>query len=169
MTFPSRSTLQLAAALALLGGTIHPHEGAAQDGSAAFQLGVAHFDVDGPAPAAALEVAFQGAEPVLWRLRPQVGGMVNGDGGAYGYLGLALPWNIGGPVHLTPSFGAGGYRIGDSLDLGSRLEFRSGVRLAVEVADGHRVGLFLYHLSNASLGDHNPGTEVLGVGYSSGR
>jgi len=79
-------------------------------------------------------------------------------------------WNEGsagdGTHRPDPPLGAGAYRQGEGPDLGSVLEFRSGIDLSRTLADGHQITVFLYHLSNASLGRRNPGVEVLGVAYA---
>jgi hypothetical protein len=58
------------------------------------------------------------------------------------------------------SFAPGYYRAGGGKDLGYPLEFRSGIELGWRFHEG-RVGVELYHLSNASLARHNPGEESL--------
>ena len=58
------------------------------------------------------------------------------------------------------------YYRGTGVDLGFPLEFRSSVELAYRFDDRSRLGAQIYHLSNASLGWQNPGTEVLMLSYS---
>jgi hypothetical protein len=67
---------------------------------------------------------------------------------------------------LTPSFAAGYYDNGDGVDLGHEVEFRSSIELSYRFDNRTRLGVSFYHLSNASIGDTNPGTEVLSVVYS---
>ena len=57
-------------------------------------------------------------------------------------------------------------RRGDGRDLGHELEFRSSIELSYRFDDRTRLGLSFYHLSNANIGDFNPGTEVLSIVYS---
>jgi lipid A 3-O-deacylase len=76
--------------------------------------------------------------------------------------GLSAEARIGRWLRFRPSFGVGWYD-GDAsgLDLGHPLELRTAVELAHERPDGTRIGISLSHLSNAQLGAHNPGVEVL--------
>ena len=67
---------------------------------------------------------------------------------------------------LTPSLAAGLYEDGDGKDLGHIVEFRSSLELAYRFDNRARLGLSFYHLSNASLDDNNPGTEVFSLNYS---
>ena len=69
-------------------------------------------------------------------------------------------------VVVTPSFGLARFEESVELRLGQALEFRSGLELAYEMRSGWRVGLALYHLSNAGLARENPGSEGLVVSIS---
>lgn len=131
----------------------------------ALRIAVAYFDVDGGNDVTAVELTYQLENLRFWHVRPQVGAMANLDGGMYAYGGFILPVELPGRFRVSPSLGAGAYHQGDSLDLGSVLEFRSAIQLDRPIRGDDRLALFLYHLSNASLGDRNPGTEVLGLGY----
>lgn len=65
---------------------------------------------------------------------------------------------------LTPAFAAGWYDPGDDdddFDLGFPLEFRSTLQLDWCFHSGVRLGIAAFHLSNASFGLHNPGTEAI--------
>ena len=63
--------------------------------------------------------------------------------------------------YLAPSLGAGLYEARHRADLGATLEFRSQFEFGHVFSDGQRLALALSHLSNAGLGDENPGVEVL--------
>jgi hypothetical protein len=67
---------------------------------------------------------------------------------------------------LTPSFGAGLYADGGGKELGHAVEFRSQIEIAYRFDNRARLGLAFSHISNASIGDKNPGVEVLNVYYS---
>ena len=45
------------------------------------------------------------------------------------------------------------------------LEFRSQIELATRFDDRSRLGLAFSHISNASVGERNPGTEILTLTY----
>lgn len=100
-------------------------------------------------------------------LRPVLGVMGTTDEAAYVYGGAYwdLPLNTA-PFVITPGFQAGAYSHGDGKDLGYGIEFRSTIEVAYQFEEGQRLGLGFSHLSNASLGNHNPGVETLQVVYS---
>lgn len=95
-------------------------------------------------------------------LRPTVGALANADGASYGYAGINWDLPLGFvPIVITPGVVAGAYRQGSSKDLGYGLEFRSSLEVTYRMKSGYRVGAAISHLSNAGLGDSNPGTETL--------
>lgn len=101
-----------------------------------------------------------------WVFNPFIGVMGTTDSALYGYAGIRLDVFLGRRFVLTPSFAPGLYHQGDGKDLGQALEFRSAIEIAYRFDDRSRLGLSVYHLSNAGLDDHNPGTEVATLHYS---
>ena len=65
-----------------------------------------------------------------------------------------------------PNFAIGGYRRGTAKDLGSVIEFRSGIEIAYRFGNAARLGVAISHISNASISDNNPGTESIVLSYS---
>ena len=61
---------------------------------------------------------------------------------------------------------AGLYRAGSGVDLGGPIEFRSGIEVGYESADGWRFGLSYDHRSNAGLYESNLGLETLQIRVS---
>jgi hypothetical protein len=102
----------------------------------------------------------------LLLLKPWAGVEATSDGAVYGAVGVLLDIYFGPRIVLTPSFGAGLFEEGSGKDLGHVVEFRSQVELAYRFDDRSRFGVAFGHISNASLGDDNPGTEVLNLYYS---
>lgn len=102
----------------------------------------------------------------LWIFKPFVGLMGTTDSAFYGYGGFLVDVYFGRRWVLTPSLAAGYYEEGDGRDLGHELEFRSSIELSYRFDNRTRLGLSFYHLSNANIGDFNPGTEVLSIVYS---
>jgi hypothetical protein len=96
---------------------------------------------------------------------PMAGVLANGRGARYGYAGFRLEVPVGGGWSASPSFAAGVYHEGrlegDVRRLGGPVEFRSAIELGHELSQRARLGLTLYHLSNAGLYEHNPGVESL--------
>jgi lipid A 3-O-deacylase len=100
--------------------------------------------------------------PIAYGFRPMLGANVTTDGSLYGYGGFA--WDvplIDNQLYLVPNFAAGAYAQGDGKDLGHALEFRSGIELMYQMVNTHRVGVAINHVSNASIGDKNPGAETI--------
>jgi len=94
-----------------------------------------------------------------WKLQPMIGGFATAPGHTlFGYIGISADFALRGLV-LRPSFAPGFYSRGDGRDLGNTILFRTGLGVAWEFESGHRLGIDLYHLSNAGLADHNPGAE----------
>lgn len=71
-----------------------------------------------------------------------------------------------GPA-LSVGFAPGFYLHGSNgdTDLGFPLQFMSSVGIDHQFHDGTRIGLWFSHISNASLADDNPGTELLTLKY----
>lgn len=100
-------------------------------------------------------------------LRPVVGVWANGDGATYAYGGAYWDLPLGTePFVITPGIQVGGYSQGSSKDLGYGIEFRDSIEITYRMDSGHRIGGSFTHMSNASLGDHNPGVEMWQIVYT---
>ena len=102
----------------------------------------------------------------LWIFKPLVGVMGTTDRTFYFFAGLGVDVFFGRRIVVTPSFAPGYYERGSGLDLGHELEFRSQIEFAYRFDDRSRLGLAVSHISNASIADENPGTEILTLYYS---
>lgn len=129
-------------------------------------FGVGAFDVIAGDDRSAAFSAEYASQQRLWIFHPIVGAMVNSDLGGNAYAGVAVDFFFGNRWVVTPSFAPGVWVRGGSKNLGYPIEFRSSIALAYRFDDRSRLGLDLYHLSNAGLDKHNPGTEVLQLVYS---
>ena len=94
----------------------------------------------------------------LGNLSPITGAMLTADSAAYFYTGVQANYKIGF-LNFTPSFAPGFYNEGNGKDLGHALEFKSEIQLSLELPLDSQVGFSYNHLSNASLGDKNPGAN----------
>lgn len=121
---------------------------------------------------------FDGADrpfgSVGWRPAARLGGHLGADflaaagthGERYVAAGFFCELPLFSRLVLTPAFAAGWYDPGDDdddFDLGFPLEFRSTLQLDWCFHSGVRLGITAFHLSNASFGLHNPGTEAIAV------
>ncbi len=86
------------------------------------------------------------------------------DGSAYGLGGLQADLQYH-QWYLTPSFAAGLYWSGEGKNMGSPVEFRSQIETGYEFGNQSRLGVAVSHISNASLSNTNPGSEILSVYY----
>ncbi len=98
--------------------------------------------------------------------KPFVGAMGTTDGASYYYAGILVDVFLGRRVVVTPSFAPGYYAHGSGYDLGHAVEFRSQLEMAYRFDNRSRLGVSFGHMSNAGLGDKNPGTESLMLNYS---
>ena len=97
-------------------------------------------------------------ETFLGTLSPITGGFVTENQALYAYTGVE--WNFDlGPINFTPSFAPGLYGEGDGKDLGHILEFKSEVQASWSLSENSELGMSYNHISNASLGDKNPGAN----------
>ena len=92
--------------------------------------------------------------------------MASIDGSVHAYAGVAVDLFFGRRYVLTPSFAPGLYLQGDGKDLGHVVEFRSSLKFAYRFDNRSRLGLDLFHLSNAGLDERNPGANQLMLTYS---
>ena len=67
--------------------------------------------------------------------------------------------------YFTPSFGAGFYDKGSGKNLGNCFQFRTSLEVSYELKNKNRVGVSFSHISNANLGDKNPGVEIISISY----
>ena len=94
----------------------------------------------------------------LGNISPITGGFITENSAAYIYTGFE--WNVEmGELTFTPSFAPGLYHKGDGKDLGHVLEFKSEVQLSYALSKDSTLGVSYNHVSNASLGDKNPGAN----------
>ncbi len=94
----------------------------------------------------------------LGNLSPITGALITSDNAGYIYTGVQAQYKIG-KLNITPSFTPGLYHEGDGKDLGHMLEFKSEVQLSFDLSKNTELGFSYNHLSNASLGDKNPGAN----------
>jgi hypothetical protein len=67
---------------------------------------------------------------------------------------------------LAINFGVAVFHDGHDVKHGSRLDFRSGMKTRYDISNNLRIGLEFSHLSNGSLADKNPGTELVFLSLS---
>ena len=94
----------------------------------------------------------------LGTLSPITGFMITENNAGYIYTGIQAQYKAG-KLNITPSFTPGLYGEGDGKDLGHVLEFKSELQLSLDLSSNSELGFSYNHISNASLGDKNPGAN----------
>ena len=128
-------------------------------------LGVGWYDFDDDDQALDLRAEFRSSYKFLGVVKPWLGVQITSDIASYAVGGILIDMFFGRRVVVTPSFGVGAYSDGDGKDLGNTVEFRSQIEAGYRFDDRSRMSLALSHISNASLGDRNPGVNILSVYY----
>ena len=105
-------------------------------------------------------------------LKPFFGVEYTSDSASYFLTGIYLEDNLGqlfegnkSKYYFTPSFGAGIYDDGTGKKLGNTLQFRTSFEVSYELKNKNRIGISFSHISNANIGDKNPGVEILSFSY----
>ena len=111
-------------------------------------------------------------EDNFFYLKPFAGIEVTTDSALYVLGGIYLEDNVGKLLtgnqnkwNFTPSFGLGYYDDGDGKKLGNKLEFRTTVEISYQLKNDDRIGISLGHISNANIGNKNPGVEIISLSY----
>jgi lipid A 3-O-deacylase len=100
----------------------------------------------------------------LGKISPITGGFITENSAAYIYTGAQAEYDLG-LITITPSFAPGYYNSGDGKDLGHALEFKSEVQMSLNLSDSTEFGMSYNHISNASLGDKNPGANSYMINF----
>ena len=91
-------------------------------------------------------------------ISPITGALITADNASYVYTGIQAQYKLGN-LNITPSFTPGLYHEGDGKHLGHLLEFKSEVQISLDIFKNSELGFSYNHISNASLGDKNPGAN----------
>jgi len=95
----------------------------------------------------------------LGNASPITGGFITENSAAYVYTGVEWNYAMSDKVKFTPSFAPGLYHEGNGKDLGHVLEFKTEVQLSYSISENTNFGISHNHVSNARLGDKNPGAN----------
>ena len=108
----------------------------------------------------------------FFNLKPFLGFEATSDSATYFISGIYLEDNLGtlfvgekSNFNFTPSFGVGYYNDGDGKKLGHHVEFRTTIELSYQLKSEKRIGISFGHISNANIGDKNPGVEIFNISY----
>jgi len=101
----------------------------------------------------------------LGTFSPTSGAFVTKKSSVYLYSGIEADYNLG-PINISPSFAPGYYEAGDGKNLGSALEFKSEIKIGVDLFKNSNLGYSYSHISNNDWGDVNPGTDNQSLTFS---
>ena len=153
------------------------------DGYDVFGVGLYDIKFDGSNTNEALDIRYErrfdnsileiGPESYdFFNLKPFAGFELTSDSASYFLVGVYLEDNVGklftgdtSNIIFTPSIGVGYYDDGDGKELGNDIEFRTTFELSYELKNNNRIGISFGHISNANIGDKNPGVEILSLSY----
>jgi lipid A 3-O-deacylase len=100
---------------------------------------------------------------VLWIISPFIGTLGTAKGAFYGYGGFGFDINFFQRFVATPSAAVGYFEPGIGINLGAHTEFRTGAEFDYRFDNLNRLGVGMYHISNAGIGKVNPGVELVTV------
>ena len=104
-------------------------------------------------------------DTLLGKFKPVTGAFMTGDSSVYLYTGVEAQYGIG-PLKILPSFAPGYYEKGDGKDLGSVLEFKSEIKVGLDIFENSKLSYSYSHISNNEWGDTNPGTDNQQITFS---
>ncbi len=155
----------------------------ASQGSNVFGLGIYDIKFDGSEKNQATDFRYEyrsdkslldigPEEDNFFFLKPFFGVEYTNDSATYFLTGIYIEDNLGellegnkSKFFFTPSLGAGIYDDGSGKKLGNDLQFRTSLELSYELKNKNRIGISFSHISNANLGNKNPGVEILSFTY----
>ena len=167
----------------ILVATIFFSNSLASQGTNVFGLGIYDIKFDGSEKNQATDFRYEyrsdkslldigPEEDNFFFLKPFFGVEYTNDSASYFLTGIYFEDNLGelfegnkSKFFFTPSFGAGIYDDGSGKKLGNDLQFRTSLEVSYELKNKNRIALSLSHISNANLGDKNPGVEILSFSY----
>jgi len=122
--------------------------------------GVGAFDFLHDYTAAGGRLEFRFAQSLFF-WHPLVGVMFTNRGSVYTYGGFRLELPVGKHLLILPMATVGDYEKGSGKDLGSHIEFKTGVEFDYVMDNGIKFGPAFDHISNAGIDKTNPGEENL--------
>ena len=101
----------------------------------------------------------------LGKFSPVSGAFHTAKGSTYVYTGVEAKYSLG-PLKIIPSFAPGYYEKGDGKDLGDVLEFKSELKLGLDIFENSKIGYSYSHISNNDWGTTNPGSDNQSITFS---
>lgn len=95
---------------------------------------------------------------LIGKFSPITGAFVTGKGAAYFYTGVEAEYDLG-PLKILPSFSPGYYEQGGGKNMGDALEFKSEIKIGLDIFENTKFGYSYSHISNNDRGSVNPGSD----------
>jgi len=135
-----------------------------------FIAAVGNFDFsDKGKRAAMLELTYgfteKNIDSKIGTIQPIAGALFTADSAGMAYIGAKIDYKLGMFV-ITPSFTPGLYNEGSGKDLGHVVEFKSQVNIGLNLGASSILSAGYSHISNASLGEKNPGANSYTFNFS---
>lgn len=111
-----------------------------------------------------LDLELHPAQEWAWGFKPVYAVGVSVDGAAYASVGVRKDYRWG-KFQFTPFIGPALYQqdLGGSFESEQLLQFRSGFTFSVDVTPNARLGLGMYHISNAQITEQSAEIDVTRV------
>tara|TARA_Y100000590_G_scaffold352236_1_gene404741 strand:- start:341 stop:841 length:501 start_codon:yes stop_codon:yes gene_type:complete len=103
-------------------------------------------------------------ESFIGKLHPVTGFFFTVDNAKYIYTGFQTTYDKGS-YKITPSFTPGLYDKGNGKDLRHVIEFKTEIQITYNITDKSELAFSYNHISNANLGDNNPGANSYMFNY----
>mgnify|MGYP006089654825 CR=1 FL=1 len=101
----------------------------------------------------------------LGKFSPVTGMFTTGKNSLFLYTGVEAQYDVG-PLKILPSFMPGYYEKGSGKDLGNVLEFKSEIKVGIDIFENSKIGYSYSHISNNDWGKTNPGTDNQQITFS---
>ena len=95
---------------------------------------------------------------------PITGAFITANNAYYIYTGVQAEYGFNS-FKITPSFAPGYYGAGSGKDLGYPLEFKTEIQMSYDLSNTTHLGMSYNHISNASLGEKNPGANSYMINF----
>ena len=141
----------------------------AKDNNPRISIGTGIFNImnDGTPPhndqSGVLNLEIFSGKKLFNYIKPFVGFLGTNKGTYYGYGGFGIDTYYTKKKNwvLTPNVACGYYKDGSEIKAGNHMEFYIGVDLFYRFRNNVRVGMGIFHISNADSGYRNPGSETV--------
>ena len=138
-----------------------------------FSIGIGQFNFmeDGTPPhndqSQMINLEVHSGNKLFSLIKPFAGFLGTNENAYYAYGGFGIDGYYGKKRKIvwTPSLACGYYKDGNEIKAGNPLEFYIGIDVFYRFKNNARLGVGIFHISNADSGKKNPGSETLVLKY----